>query len=166
MDELGLAVVDELGLDLRRLLRGSLDIDEPLEVLVGQVVDGYQRYVGDNPDLVQFVNQARTGASERLRVAIAHELDFFVTRVAGVLPDILPGLKPNDRDTVAQLLLALLLESTAETLALPEGNDAKASELREGLEQRIWVVVLGAQRLADAKPARPVRAARKVEGQR
>ena len=154
MDELGLAVVDELGLDLRRLMRGTLDADLPLDDVVEGLAYGFETYVHGAADLVQFVNQARTGGSPRVRAAIAHELDFFVSRVAGSLPDLVPGLRPADRDTVAQLLLAVLLESTTELLATPEEDEARLAERREGLAARLRVVMLGAEELARTTPAR------------
>jgi hypothetical protein len=89
-----------------------------------------------------------------VRAAIAHELDFFVSRVAGSLPDLVPGLRPADRQTVAELLLAVLLESTTELLATAEDDEARLQELRESLSARLMVVLLGAQALA-----RPVRSA-------
>lgn len=154
MDELGLAVVDELGLDLRRLMRGSLDVDLPLDDVVQGLAYGYETYVHGAADLVAFVNQARTGGSPRVRAAIAHELEFFVSRVAGALPDLVPGLRPAERETVAQLLLAVLLESTTELLATSEDDEARLEELRVGLASRLHVVMLGASALAGPVPAR------------
>ncbi len=154
MDELGLAVVDELGLDLRRLMRGTLDVDLPLDDVVQGLAYGYETYVHGASDLVAFVNQARTGGSPRVRAAIAHELEFFVSRVAGSLPDLVPGLRPAERETVAQLLLAVLLESTTELLATPEDDEARLEELRAGLASRLHVVMLGAAALAGPAPAR------------
>jgi AcrR family transcriptional regulator len=153
MDELGLAVVDELGLDLRRLMRGTLDVDLPLDDVVRGLAYGYETYVHGAADLVKFVNQARTGGSPRVRAAIAHELDFFVSRVAGALPDLVPGLRPADRETVAQLLLAVLLESTTELLATSEDDEPRLEELREALAARLRVVMLGAQQLAAPAPS-------------
>ncbi|MFN8169588.1 MAG: TetR family transcriptional regulator [Candidatus Nanopelagicales bacterium] len=158
MDELGLAVVDELGLDLRRLMRGTLDTGLPLEDVVSGLAYGYETYVHGASHLVQFVNQARTGGSPRVRAAIAHELDFFVSRVAGSLPDLVPGLRPADRQTVAELLLAVLLESTTELLAIPEDDEERLQEMRQGLADRLMVVMLGAQAMArPVAPARPRR---------
>ncbi len=143
MDELGLAVVDELGLDLRRLMRGTLDVDLPLD----DVVERARVRLRDvcarrgRPGAVR--QPGANGGSPRVRAAIAHELDFFMSRVAGALPDLVPGLRPADRETVAQLLLAVLLESTTELLATPEDDEARLEELREGLAARLHVVMLG-----------------------
>lgn len=50
-----------------------------------------------------------------------------MTRAAGSLPDLVPGLRPADRETVAQLLLAVLLDSTTELLATSEDEEAPES---------------------------------------
>jgi AcrR family transcriptional regulator len=148
MDELGLAAVDELGLDLRRLMRGSLDPAQPIEDVVREWVAVYQDYVRKHTDLVQFVNQARTGGTPALREAIDHELAFFRTRLAGALGETMPTLKSADRDTVAQVVLAVLVENTNALLALPARRSARRAELEEGLERKLRVVLLGAAQLA------------------
>jgi TetR/AcrR family transcriptional regulator, fatty acid biosynthesis regulator len=163
MDELGLAVVDQLGLDLRRLMRQSPAGRVSRDSLIRRSVAGYLDYVDDHLDLVRFVNQARTGGRASLQTAIQGELDFFGTRLAAALRDLLPGLKPADRDAVADTLLAVLLESTSELLALPEEDSAGRRELQQALEQRIRIVLLGADHLAaKARPGKPRATAKKA----
>ena len=148
MDELGLAAVDELGLDLRRLMRAPLDASQPVEGIVREWVAAYQDYVLKHADLVQFVNQARTGGTPSLREAIDHELAFFRTRLAGALAEAMPTLKAADRETVAEVILAVLVENTNALLALPTRSSARRAELEEGLERKLRVVLLGAAELA------------------
>lgn len=148
MDELGLAAVDELGLDLRRLMRAPLDASQPVEGIVRAWVAAYQDYVLKHTDLVQFVNQARTGGTPSLREAIDHELAFFRTRLAGALAEAMPSLKAADRETVAEVILAVLVENTNALLALPTRSSARRAELEEGLERKLRVVLLGAAELA------------------
>jgi AcrR family transcriptional regulator len=152
MDELGLAVVDQLGLDLRRLMRGTLDENAPPKRTIDAFVEAYETYILDHADLVSFVNQARTGGSASLREAIAHELDFFATRIATGLRELLPGLRPTDRDTVADVVIAILVENATTLLELQDGSEAKRDEAKDELVRRLLVVLLGAQQLA-ATPA-------------
>jgi TetR/AcrR family transcriptional regulator, fatty acid biosynthesis regulator len=160
MDELGLAVVDQLGLDLRRIMRGSFDPDEPLDELVNRCVTVYQDYVLDNADLVRFVDQARTGGKETLRTAIGHELDFFSARIAGGLRDVMPGLKPADRDTVSELIMAVLLDNITSLLALPRNSTSQQDELRQKMESKLHVILLGAAELGGAAKPKRKRASR------
>ena len=60
MEELGLAMVDELGLNLRRLMRGSFDADEDSEAAIRRCTAAYYEYVCANTNLFRFMNQART----------------------------------------------------------------------------------------------------------
>jgi AcrR family transcriptional regulator len=154
MDELGLAVVDQLGLDIRRLLRGSFDPSVPRDELLERFVTGYQTYVLDNADLVRFANQARTGGTAPLNGAISHELEFVGTRLASGLSDVVPGLKPTDRDTVAALILAVLLEGVDDLLSLDPGDDARRTEFKERSVAQLSIVMLGADQRAGAKPRR------------
>jgi TetR/AcrR family transcriptional regulator, fatty acid biosynthesis regulator len=148
MDELGLAVVDQLGLDIRRLLRGSLDPSMSRDEVVDRFVTGYQAYVLDNADLVRFANQARTGGTAPLNQAIGHELEYVGTRLASGLSDVVPGLKPADRDTAAALILAVLLEGLGELLSLSEDDEARRLECKEHLIAQLSIVLLGADQLA------------------
>jgi AcrR family transcriptional regulator len=153
MDELGLAVVDQLGSDLRRLGRLSRDPDTPVSTSVQQGVAAFAEYVTENADLVRFVNQARTGGNSPLRKAIDNELEFFSARIASVLGDVRPELDTAARDLVAELVIAVLLESTP---AMLEADAEQLVEAQSGLEQKIHVVLLGAAQLADdSQPPKP-----------
>jgi TetR/AcrR family transcriptional regulator, fatty acid biosynthesis regulator len=148
MDELGLAVVDQLGLDIRRLLRGSLDPSMSRDEVIDRFVTGYQSYVLGNADLVRFANQARTGGTAPLNQAIGHELEFVGTRLASGLSDVVPGLKPTDRDTTAALILAVLLEGLSELLSMSKDDEARRLECKEHLVAQLSIVLLGADQRA------------------
>jgi len=160
-EDLGLAVVDQLGMDLRRLMRGSFEPGESLDEIVHAFVGTYQEYVLDNADLVQFLNQARTGGTPSLREAIGNELEFFATRIAGALREVMPGLKAADRDTVAQLILAVLVENTTAVLARSARSEPAQSELSADLERKIQLILLGAAQLAAVKPTARKRTTRR-----
>jgi AcrR family transcriptional regulator len=154
MDELGLAVVDQLGLDLRRLMRQSVDARSSRDRVVQRSVAAYLEYVGDHVDLVRFVNQARTGGRSSLQTAIHGELEFFAGRISAALRDLMPTLPADDRDDVARAILSLLIEATTEWLALPVDDDPGHREVQDGLIRRIRVLLLGADAMASPKPAR------------
>ncbi len=165
MDELGLAVVDQLGSDLRRLGRLSKDPDTSVSASVQQGVEAFAEYVTENADLVRFVNQARTGGNSPLRKAIDNELEFFSARIASALGDVRPELDTAARDVVAELVIAVLLESTP---AMLEADAEQLSAARSGLEQKIHIVLLGAAQLAEEsqQPQAGKRAPTKATGPR
>jgi len=145
MEELGLAMVDELGLNLRRLMRGSFDVDDSEDDIIEHCTDAYFRYVLENANLVQFVNQSRTGGTEALQSSIRNELQFLTGRVATEISGYLPELKPHNRDIVASLVVSTLMENTTHLLAIPSDNSALQDELEQRTIDQIHVIMLGAK---------------------
>ena len=81
-DELGLELVEETGIALRRLLRearqtGATDTD-----IVRRSVQVYHQYVIDNRLLFLFVSSERSGGSRILRMAIRNEVTHFTNEMA------------------------------------------------------------------------------------
>jgi AcrR family transcriptional regulator len=144
MEELGLAMVDELGLNLRRLMRGSFDANESLHDMIARCLDVYVEYVLDNANMIEFMNQSRTGGTPALQDAIRNELRFVGSRIATELSLVLPELKSNEREVVASTIITVLLETTTELLSLPEGNEALRQELKEKTRDQMHVIMLGA----------------------
>jgi len=126
-------------------------------------VDAYEQYVLDNAELVQFVNQARTGGTPALRQAITNELDAFGIRIGSALPAVVPGLAAADRDPVARLILAVLVESSTTLLDVSAKSDALRAEAKAELERKLTVILLGAESLA-ARGARTSASAKATSG--
>ncbi len=149
MEELGLAMVDELGLNLRRLMRGSFDADQSLEELIQASVAAYYQYVLDNANLFRFMNQARTGGTQGLQDAIRNEVNAVIGRVATELSQLLPSMKSADREAVAGLVVATLLEDTTALLAIPKGQGALRDELMERTVRQMCLIMRGAEHWPD-----------------
>ena len=145
MEELGLAMVDELGLNLRRLMRGSFDPERPLDQVIGECVDVYHQYVLENANVVQFMNQSRTGGTQALQDAIRNELNFVRSRIASDLSLVLPDLKAGDRNVVAGLIVSTLLENTTTLLAIPPDKPALLDEHKELTKREIQLIMVGAR---------------------
>ncbi len=149
MEELGLSIVDELGLKLRRLMRGSFNSAESDDEVVRQCVETYFDYVLDNTNVFQFVNQSRTGGTPSLQDAIRDEMKFVTDRISTELRQIVPEMKTSDRDNVASLIVSGLMETTTQLLAIPEGNSAQQDELREQAISQMKIILLGARHSVD-----------------
>lgn len=150
MEELGLAMVDELGLNLRRLMRGSIASDEDLDSVVRHCADAFFAYVLENANLIEFVNQSRTGGTKALQDAIRNELQFITGRVATELAGYLPNLDAAKREIVAGLIVSTLLENTTNLLALREEPEALQEELEQRTIDQVNVILLGARNLPAA----------------
>lgn len=150
MEELGLAMIDDLSLKLRRLTRGSLEPAEPLDQIIERCIKAYHELVLDNTNLFEFLNQSRTGGTPALRAAIRNEIAFFTSRVATEVGRLMPKLKAADRELPASLIVAALLEHIDALLAA-SGEDGEAdsqvAELRERIAQQIRLILLGAKQL-------------------
>ena len=153
MEELGLTMVDELGLNLRRLMRGSFDATAALDDMIDQCVEAYQQYVIENANLLQFMNQSRTGGTPALQDAIRNELRFVSSRIATELAQVYPHMQAPDREIAATLIVSLLLENTTELLAVPEGNDALLRESLERTKGQMRLIMAGAQHMRDGAAA-------------
>jgi len=144
MEELGLAMVDELGLNLRRLMRGSFPDDETLDNIIEHCATAFFSYVLANANLVQFINQSRTGGTKALQDAVRNELQFIGGRFATELSTYLPQLNPQQRDVAASLIVSILLENTTQLLALPKDSKALQDELMQRTIEQVHVILLGA----------------------
>ena len=154
MEELGLTMVDELGLNLRRLMRGSFDADDALDDMIDRCVEAYQQYVLDNANLFHFMNQSRTGGTPALQDAIRNELRFVSSRIATELTQVIPDIQAKEREIVATLIVSVLLENTTELLAVPEGNKALLRESLERTKGQMRLIMTGAQHWRDAAPVK------------
>lgn len=144
MEELGLTMVDELGLNLRRLLRGSFNAEDSVDDMIEHCVSAYHQYVFENANLLNFMNQSRTGGTTALQDAIRNELQFVTSRIATELSLVLPAMKSADREVVATLIVAVLLENTTELLAIPDDNTALREESKERTKNQMRVIMSGA----------------------
>lgn len=152
MEELGLAMVDELGLNLRRLMRGSFQPDHELDDIINHCIRAYYEYVLANTNLFRFMNQARTGGSAALQDAIRNEIQSVTGRVATELSQLVPALKATDRELVAGLIVTTLLEDTTTLLGIPRNQEALRKELMEGTAQRMRLIARGAEHWGPRDP--------------
>jgi AcrR family transcriptional regulator len=145
MEELGLAMVDELGLNLRRLMRGSFDAKEGMEQIIQRCVSAYYRYVLDNENLFRFMNQARTGGTAGLQDAIRNEVNAVTGRIGMEISQVLPSLAAADREIVAGIIVSVLLEETTTLLAIPKNQDPLRRELEARTVQQMRLIMRGAE---------------------
>lgn len=81
-DELGLALVEEVGITLRRLLREARQPHVRQSDVVRQSVQVYHHYVLSNRLHFLFICSERAGGSRALRMAIRHHVTHFVSEMA------------------------------------------------------------------------------------
>ena len=81
-DELGLALVEEVGITLRRLLREARQAGVTQGEMVRRSVQVYHQYVKQNRLLFLFISSERSGGSRILRMAIRNDVAHFTHEMA------------------------------------------------------------------------------------
>ncbi len=122
MEELGLAMLDEVGLSLRRLLREARKKVAPGPDAVRLSVEAFLKFITENGNLFRLLLGERQGASPTFRKAIHTEFDRFVSEMSVDLQRIHEGLKLPLRDPAmtAEAIVAIVFTLGAEALDLPK----------------------------------------------
>ncbi len=144
MEDLGLALLDEVGLSLRRLLREARRRlgGDPRVVEVS--VDTFLDYVSENANLFRLFLGERQGASKAFRKAIHEEIDRFVGELT---EDLEKGARLRKRPLssapyAAEAIIAVVFTVGAEALDLPKH---KRESLRLRLIEEVKMILRGAQ---------------------
>ena len=145
-DELGLELVEEMGIALRRLLREARQTDATNPDIVRRSVQVYRHYVVDNRLLFLFVSSERSGGSRILRMAIRNEVAHFTNEMAqdfrrlGAYKD----LSTASLQMVCGLIVTTMLAAAPEILDLPPDQPMLEAEMAENFVKQLQVVLLGA----------------------
>ena len=151
MDELALAIVDEVGLTLRRLLREARvqALGSP-HFAIQNSVQIFLAFVRQNPRAFEVLAQERGGAHARVREAINREVRYFVGELAEDLRLFPPmsGFPAEDREMIADLVINTALTHAGEILQLPQnekrGQSRREQDLIVRIIKQIRLIFLGA----------------------
>jgi len=147
LDELGLALVDEGGMTLRRLLREVRRGGTPTSDMIRSSVHVYARYVRAHRQAFRFIAAERGGGSVAIRNAIRNEVSHFVHEMAQDLRhlNVLPALSTDMLHLVCGLVVTTMLNAASDILDLPEGDVRREQEVVESFVRQLRVIFLGAQ---------------------
>jgi TetR/AcrR family transcriptional regulator, fatty acid biosynthesis regulator len=144
MEELGLALLDEVGLSLRRFLREARKRADRERGVVQASVDAFMEYVNDNANLFRLLLGERQGASTAFRKAIHAETDQFVGELT---EDLEREAKASNRPIAhaayaAEAIVAVVFTVGAEALELPRH---KQESLSVRLIEEVKMILRGAR---------------------
>ena len=147
MDELGLALVENCGIVLRRLLREARRGGVPVTGIIRSSVRIYLDYVEENPLWFMFVAGERTGGSRVLRDAIRREIEQFINEMVHDLRqlDVLSQLGTADLQMVCGLVVNTMLNAAVDILDLSPRHPQRERELTDNFVRQLRVIFLGAQ---------------------
>ena len=142
IDELGLALIDEVGLGLRQLLRQARRSIAPDRNPVTSSVEAFINYITANSNLFRVLQGERQGASTAFRRALFTELGRFIEDVTEDLEK--EALRRNqpmvDSELAAEAIVAVVFTVGAEALDLPRH---KRPEITARLVKEIKMILRG-----------------------
>lgn len=142
VDELGLVLLDEVGVSLRRLLRETRRRTGDGERIAEESVITFLEYVNEKPNLFRLFLGERQGASNAFRKAIRNEIERFVNELAEDLMKRKSKTRIGNFHFAAEAIVAIVFTIGAEVLDLPK---AKQPALAERLTEQVRMVLRGAR---------------------
>ncbi len=149
MDELGLALVDDACLTLRRLLREArMQALSAGDMAIRDSVRTYLGHVRVQASTFQFLTRERSGGSKVVREAIAREIRFFMSELATDLRFFPPfkDFPATDLDMIADLVVNTLASLAHELLSLPAEQPRLEQDLETRAIKQLRLIFLGAAR--------------------
>jgi AcrR family transcriptional regulator len=150
LDELGLILIDEVGLGLRQLLREARRKTDPKKSMIHSSVEALIAYIIENQNLFRVLQGERQGASPAFRKALFAELGRFIEEVAEDLEKVATQLNQPLRDAglAAETIVAVAFTVGGEALDLPKH---RRGELTERIVKAIKMILRGALDRSHAK---------------
>lgn len=123
MEDLGLSLLDEVGLSLRRLLRNARkNVEGTSHGITTLSIKTFMNYVNENANLFRVLLGERQGASSSFRMAIHREMDLFISELTEDIERISQINKQKFRNPAlaAEAIVAVVFTVGAEALDLPK----------------------------------------------
>lgn len=150
-DELGVALVDEVGVTLRQLLREARQPGMSNIAMVRRSVAVYHRYVLDNRVLFLFIAGERSGGSRALRQAIRSEVRHFVDELVQDMRHmgLYPEMSSMNLRMIGELIITTMLSAVPDIVDLPDGHSTLEHEMLQNFVHQLQVIFLGASSWRD-----------------
>lgn len=147
MNELGLALVDEACLTLRRLLRDArLQAMNSGSVAIQDSVRTYLGYVREHASAFEFLARERSGGSEVVREALAREIRYFISELAADLRIFAPfrDFPADDLEMIADLVVNTVANLALDILRLPPNQTRLEQDIASRAVKQLRLIFLGA----------------------
>jgi len=144
MDDLGLALVDEVALSLRRLMREARRKAERQRSRVEASAVTFVDFIRRNANLFRILLGERSGSSPAFRKSLRREMNLFVSELAEDLQRAaLQARRPlADPVLAAEAIVAVVFTVGAEALDL---SVQECKKLTERLIHEIRIILIGAE---------------------
>ncbi len=146
MDDLGLQLVDELGLVLRRMMREArnnvLQADKLMEESVGIFIN----HVQANRSFFFFMAQGLAGESRAVQEGIRSEMRFFASELANDLRRLrlAEHLSDGDLEMTCDLVVRSVAFSLTDLLGVSPDDDYQIDQIRKRTTRFLQLIFVGA----------------------
>ena len=146
MEELGLNIIDDLGLLLRKLMRQARQNEGYFDARARNSVEFYSSYVCSHKNYFYFMEQVKTGGTPTLRKAIRKELNYFANELASDTRPLKEFSNACDADLmiICQLIVDTVFENTIDLLDQAEEDPAYIDTYTEQTLKKLRLIWLGA----------------------
>lgn len=154
-DELGLVLVEEVGITLRRLLREARRMNVAPGDMLRRSVSVYQDYVKLNRLQFMFISSERSGGSRILRLAIRNDVTHFTNEMAQDfrMRGLFTQLPTASLQMVCGMIVMTMLAAATDILDLPPDQALLEAEMSENFVQQLKIILFGATRWNEALAA-------------
>lgn len=147
LDELGLALVEESGATLRRLLREARRTGLPPRDILRRSVQIFRDYVHAHRLHFTFVAGERSGGSALIRAAVRAEERHFIDEMAHDLRQygLMPDLSTATLQMTCGLVVTTMMNAATDFLDLPPNQPQLEREVTENFVRQLRLIFLGAR---------------------
>lgn len=145
-EDLGLTLVDESFVTLRRMLRDMRRANPTMDGVIARSVAVLVDYVHAERRHVEFVSRERVGVLEPVRAAVRHQLDLFEAEIATDFAR-MPGSvnwSTEDLRISANLIVTGMVAAADRLLHVPPGSPQEA-EIVAATEKQLRMLTVGAR---------------------
>jgi AcrR family transcriptional regulator len=145
MEEVGLALVEQSFMTLRRMIRDAQRDPEVVDNLIDASADVLVAAVKQNREHFGFVARERLGGSAAVRDAIQHELELFISELAVFLARVpqLQSWSSDDVTMVSGLFVRNMVYRAEQVVATPDGRPDLEEEIKRKARREMRMIVLG-----------------------
>jgi AcrR family transcriptional regulator len=144
LEDLGLVLVDEIALSLRRLLRNARKNSESSDrnSLTVFSIETFLDYINENANLFRLLLGERQGSSDTFRMALRKEIDQFVIELTEDLERMATARQEKLRHPAyaAEAIVAIVFTVGAEALDIPRH---KQENLKNRLVEEVNMILRG-----------------------
>lgn len=144
-DELGLALVEEGGITLRRLLREARQTSLPGEDMIRHSVNVFVSFLKQRHLEWRFVTTERCGGSKVLRMAIRNEVTHFTNEMVSDLRalNVFPNMNTPSLQRICGIVVTLMMYSATDFLDMTPDHPKLEEEMIDNFVRQIVIVFLG-----------------------